>query len=716
MTRTLGRAWHRRRTAFLLATATIAASFGWALAPGPSSSAQTPDPPFTVEVSQTSGLLDGDVVDVTVRADPGARIEPDAQNDLFICRPGLAYTTAADLAASAGNCPFFASVSTSSEGSARLFTLADGSRAEGDIAVGVGIAEWSPGFGLPNATLECGPAAPCLLVVRVATSVAGAPATDNFATFELTFTTPDPTAGCGSRNPAAISTAGSDRMQAMWARSTLAQCTSGASLGASTSFAPTGEGEGLAAFAVGGRDLVYTAAGYRPIGGLDPSPQRSPVYTPVALNAVVIAAMGGQLVNDDPQWPVGLPKPYAEPIRMTAAEAATLVGQGLSFFSVLSGPEFLARNPHIGPEAHYRSDSDKLTGTVAVQDATAVSLFATSFLDTRAPDQWIQRPSLEDRGVHAQLGNADPDFAISLSPVSQKSQMAALRNALGQNAANTGPAWVLTDYATAIELGLTPVAIQNAAGEYVLPTPQSIAAGVATMTVDADGRRAPDPGASAPGAYPLTMIEYAMAPSEPLVDEACAPRAESQQLLSSWLTFLTGPAQAGLGVGFVPLTSELTAEAEQAIARVGTSPSTAVCAPVNPGGPGGPGTTGPLAAGVGSSGGTGTGGSGTGTRGSGSGAGADAAAGALSPSTPDELAGASELADAAEPTLPPFLGIAAVSELISPVALLLVVVLTSGAAFLTSGRPVPPAIARAGTKVASAADGLARKLPGVRRG
>ena len=105
MTRSLRTAWHRRRTAVLLATATVAASFGWALAPGPSSSAQTANPPFTIEVSRTTGLLDGDLVDVTVRADPGARIEPDAQNDLFICRPGVTYTSAADLAATAGNCP-----------------------------------------------------------------------------------------------------------------------------------------------------------------------------------------------------------------------------------------------------------------------------------------------------------------------------------------------------------------------------------------------------------------------------------------------------------------------------------------------------------------------------------------------------------------------------------------------------------------------------------
>ena len=295
---------------------------------------------------------------------------------------------------------------------------------------------------------------------------------------------------------------------------------------------------------------------------------------------------------------------------MTAAEAATLVGQGLTFFGIQSGSEFLARNPHLGLEAYYRPDSDKTDrhggcprcdGRVALRHVVP--------RHSRAPDQWIQRPSLEERGVHAQLGNADPDFATSLSPVSQKSQMAALRNSLGQNAGNTGPAWVLTDYATAVELGLTPVAIENAAGEFVLPTPQSIAAGVATMTVEPDGRRTPDPGASTPGAYPLPMLEYAMAPAEPLVDEACSLRTESQQALSSWLAFLTGPGQEGLGAGFVPLTPELAAEAEQAIARVGTSPSTAACSPTNPGGPTSPGAAGP-AAGVGSTAGTGTGGSG----------------------------------------------------------------------------------------------------------
>ncbi len=560
MTRSLRSVWHRRRTAVLLATATIAASFGWALAPT-SSSAQTADPPFTVELSQTTGLLDGDVVKVTIRGAPGVQLNP-GSSSMRVCRPGVSYTAPADLIPTNGKCPANGT-SSAAEASGQIFAIADGTRAEGDIAVGVGVGEWEV-FGQPNFTLACGPGAPCLLVLQVGTTDSvGGPITRHFVTRELTFADPDPTRGCGGRNPAAVSTAASDRMQDIWARSTLAQCTSGGASGASTSFAPTGEGEGIAAFTAGTRDLVYTAAGYRPFLGLDPAPRRPAVYTPVALNAVVIAAIGGQLVNDDPQWPVGLAKPYSEPIRMTAAEAATLLGQGGFFFNSTPGigPEFLARNPQIGPTAY--NPNDRFANAAAVQDATAVSLFATSFLDEQAPGHWVSRPDVQarSRGVDAQLARAVPGFESSLTPVSQKIQTFAFRNGVQQNATTPGPGWALTDYATAIDLGLTPVAIQNAAGEFVEPTPESIAAGVATMTKESDGRRVPDPDTTASGAYPMAMIEYAMAPAEQLVDQTCAPRAESQQVLTSWLSFLTGAGQDALGPDFVPLTPELAAEA-----------------------------------------------------------------------------------------------------------------------------------------------------------
>ena len=170
-------------------------------------------------------------------------------------------------------------------------------------------------------------------------------------------------------------------------------------------------------------------------------------------------------------------------------------------------PAFLARNTQIGNQVYPTYDG-RLTTVAAMQDATAVSLFATSFFDERAPAQWVTRPdaSARSRGVAAQLGKADPTFESSTTPVSQKIQVAALRNVLAEDVANPAPAWVLTDYATAVDLGLTPVAIENSAGEFVLPTPESIAAGAATMTTASDGRRVPDPDAAASGAYPLTMI------------------------------------------------------------------------------------------------------------------------------------------------------------------------------------------------------------------
>ena len=717
MTRPLRRVWRRRRTAVLLAVATVAASFGWALAPGPSS-AQTPNPPFTVEVSRTTGLRDGEVVDVTVRANPGVRINS-GDSIMRVCRPGVTYAAAADLNPLNGKCPANGT-SSSAEASAQLLAVADGSLAEGDIAVSAGNPVWSV-FGRPDFTLECGPGAPCLLVVQVGTSTsAGGPVTHHFVTRELTFATNDPTAGCGSRNPAAISTAGSDRMQAVWAATTLAQCASGATGGASSSFAPTGEGAGLEAFASGQRDLAYTASGYRSVEGLNPATQRSTVYTPVAMNAVVIATLGGgQVITDEPAWPVGKTRPYSPPLQLTAAEAATLIGKGQFFLSFDRGPDVIARNPQLASGIYFNQSGGKYVNPLAVQDPTAVSLYMTSFLDSVAPDAWVAGPAADfaPRGVHAQLGTATPGFESALMPISSQSQLRAMANVdVRQTVSNPQPGWALTDYATAMELGLQPVAIQNTAGEFVLPTPESIAAGVSTMTVEADSRRVPNPQATAAGAYPLAMVEYAMAPAEPLIDATCAPRTDSQQVLSSWLSFLTGPGQAALGDGLVPLTPQLADQAQASIAQVGGAPSTARCTPVIPEAPAVPVPSGPGVGGF-PTGGSGSGfDTGSGSFGDSSGGGAaGAGTAALSASTPAELDGAEELADAAEPTLPPFLGIAAVSQVISPIALLLVVVLTSGAAFLTSGRPAPPALARAGRAVTSSADRVVRRLPGLRR-
>ena len=142
--------------------------------------------------------------------------------------------------------------------------------------------------------------------------------------------------------------------------------------------------------------------------------------------------------------------------------------------------------------------------------------------------------------------------------------------------AENGPLWVLTDLATARALGMTPVSIENANGDFVAPTEQSMRAAVSTMTRNESGALVPDPnspaGASTTGgvgaqadapAYPLTFVQYGMTPAEPLVDTStCTARSDSQALLSNWLNYVTGPGQEKLAAGLVALPDDLKAEAQ----------------------------------------------------------------------------------------------------------------------------------------------------------
>ena len=153
--------------------------------------------------------------------------------------------------------------------------------------------------------------------------------------------------------------------------------------------------------------------------------------------------------------------------------------------------------------------------------------------------------------------------------------------------------WAITDLVTARALGLTPVAIENAKGDFVAPTPESMTAAVATMKTNADGLLLPDPLATSEGVhtsggasaaevvepYPLTFVQYAMSPAQPLVDPlSSARRTDSQALLSSWLGYLTGQGQHVLPSGFEPLPPALQSVAQTTIPLVGSAPVTGPCA------------------------------------------------------------------------------------------------------------------------------------------
>jgi hypothetical protein len=78
--------------------------------------------------------------------------------------------------------------------------------------------------------------------------------------------------------------------------------------------------------------------------------------------------------------------------------------------------------------------------------------------------------------------------------------------------------------------------------------------------------------------YPLTFVEYAVAPLKPLVDDRCNPRPTSQELLTNWLNYVTQTGQQNLPDGMEAITPSMVQTAQTQIARVGTVANT--CVPI----------------------------------------------------------------------------------------------------------------------------------------
>jgi hypothetical protein len=715
-------------------------------APVARTDAQTPDESrISVAVSQSTDLVDGQVIDVVVTPAPGTTLVDGVTGHLRLCQRDASFADGesigsppSDLLSRNGKCPAVGSPFVSSDATrtgATLHPMPDATRMLGSIRVGVGTTEPSEPNEVP---LTCDHDNPCTLVA-FAPVMPGVWAAD---TVTLSFAPPDPAAAaCGTgAATGAISTIGPDRMSAANVAWTVAQCRPtgkkkssnfvAAAADSEDPNAAAGEQRALADLAKGDRDLAYSAVGPG-TPGFEPKAQRDVVAIPVAVNAMVVGLAGGYQTVDAPDWPARLPHPF-HGVKLTADELASLFGRSLhSHFIGTYGPAVQARNAPQMDIALNRSEGGGIL-PVAYGGPHAGTRYFTAYLDTLAPDVWKASPTPADgpdRGVYAKLANSDPGFNNVIETVSS---MAGFEKAFfGVEEANNvfGPGYFLTDYATAERLGLDLVSIPNAAGEFVAPTPGSITKGLSTMSAQPDGTLAPDTTASGAGAYPLTMVEYALVPAGPLVDTAHAcRRTESQALLEDWLTFISGDGQAALE-NFVPLTEQLRAEATSAIAHVGATapPGTPTVAcnggaqPTNPTTPQAPSSPSlppssipsPSESALGSGTGNNTAGLG------GSGADTSTAATGAQRATAADARAAKKAADEADIKIPPFLGIAAVSQLISPLALLLIAVLTSIAAFGTSGRPVPvpPGLSRrlnrrrSGTIGASLRGGLARMLP-----
>jgi hypothetical protein len=173
------------------------------------------------------------------------------------------------------------------------------------------------------------------------------------------------------------------------------------------------------------------------------------------------------------------------------------------------------------------------------------------------------------RGVDSSFALADPSYRNALELLTGRPGLAKV---LGPCCTDSGGVWMLTDLTTVRTFEMQPVSIETSPGSFVEPTPESLRAAVAAMPKNDQGIRLPDPTSTA--GYPLTYVVYAIAPAEPLRDEAGACRTSSQELLAKWLTHLVRDGQSQLPAGMEPLSPELGVEAEEALQRVGRSGNT----------------------------------------------------------------------------------------------------------------------------------------------
>jgi sortase A len=559
----------------------------------PTSGGATP-PPDGVTVTATSpttNLVDGQRVTINVKADADVAL---TQLQMKQCRLGATYEVRDDIQPFSGKCPS-AGVSSSADAvqvrdQEGFFTLAKTSAGLTiSFKVGVGATSWPVTGG--NAELRCDPANPCALVLRLQVGSAY-----HYSVTPLSFVDADPVAGCGGPATGSLASSGSDEMADAWASWTRDFCATNTAVeGAPTgaSFGPEGEyldgaPEGaVSKFAAGELDIAYTASGYTDevgLGPADPTTRRAAIAVPIAINASVVAAGGGFIQYIEGQ-PIGK-APYPT-LELTPAEASALVSGGIYWADRDDQPyrsAIIGRNPELAQLMYYSGGSVDTAGVYASSLPLSSTYFLTDYLSKTSPDDFavpFSNPKTM-RPATANLALADPSYASALKLVSGRPPLSKATDAatLDQNVG--GPVWVVTDRATARALGITPVALGTEADGFVAPTAETMDAAVSTMQKNAEGFLVPDfeasaeVNATAEAAYPLTYVEYAMVPAEPLVDESCAPRSQSQALLTSWLEYLVGNGQDQLPEGFEPLPQALVSEAKVAIQKVGASPTT-VC-------------------------------------------------------------------------------------------------------------------------------------------
>ncbi len=128
--------------------------------------------------------------------------------------------------------------------------------------------------------------------------------------------------------------------------------------------------------------------------------------------------------------------------------------------------------------------------------------------------------------------------------------------------------FAILDQADAASYELPVAALENADGQYVKPTDASMTAAVDGMTTAKNGiTQSLDQSKKVSGAYPLTMVIYAMVPTGGVSKSTAAKIAQ-------WLDYVAGPGQTrgdnpgNLPPGYLPLTATMRAQTLKAATEV----------------------------------------------------------------------------------------------------------------------------------------------------
>jgi len=561
----------------LLVLAVVAAIVAPGLVPS-TSHAQVSGP--SVTVTPTSGITDGKQLEINVKTDP-ANTQPIYEARAYVCRAGIQYlpgdTDFPSIEGRVGgpNCPL-TGLSTSAQPvaiSSRTYKFAP--TPEGErlyLRVGTGVVAWTDTTTGTEARLSCDQANPCVLLVQLLTDAGFQP-----YVFDLTFANTDAVGGCGGAAPGALVSSGSDALADAWIRWTLDSCKAGGT-GAWTTLAFGEEAHAVERFAEGQIDIAYTALGYNPEAGFvrDVAAPRDAVAVPIGISAATIALGNGYQDADGRKLPFSSPS-------LTLDEATILLAGGEFPFREL-GPQISARNPELeGLNLLINTATGLKIG--AQSEAGSNPWIFTRHFDTLRPDLWKVPDSPvfaergQPRGIDTSFPLAVPSYSNVVTTLTGRPALAKAFGGLGPN--DLGGIWTFTDLTTADLYDLAPVALENGAGAFVAPTPESLTAAVADMTVTADGMRVPNPQSTT--GYPMTYVVYALVPAQPLTGADGSCRTDSQALLAEWLTYVTGEGQSDLPDGLVPLTTELQADAAAALQQVGQTPGAPCPVPAIPG-------------------------------------------------------------------------------------------------------------------------------------